>query len=108
MFLERVADPHKWDMSVSPVNPSPEVNRTRGLPRDGHLFFLQRSMSSPFPLHWAEQQQKNLDKNPFLAEACLMEVEEVTDNAQVKHTMDHVVISAEEDNENQKEDENRA
>ena len=37
-----------------------------------------------------------------------MEVEEVTDNAQVKHMMDHVVISAEEDNENQKENENRA
>ena len=75
-----------------------------------HAEFLEDILCAQcFPSCWGVQrQQKNLDKNPFLAEACLMEVEEVTDNAQVKHTMDHVVISAEEDNENQKENENRA
>lgn len=62
-----------------------------------------------FPSCWGvQQQQQNVDKNPFVAEAYLMEVEELTDNKQIKHAVDHVVISAEEKNENKKENEHRA
>lgn len=40
--------------------------------------------------------KKKLGKKPFLAEACILRGEKGTDNKQMRHMIDHVVVSAKE------------